>query len=43
MQAAGDSHKVIVENDTAQVLEFRDAPSLKTGMHGYLNELDARS
>ena len=37
MQAAGDAHKVIAENGTARLLEFRDALSLKTAMHGHLN------
>jgi hypothetical protein len=37
VQVAGDFHKVIVENDTVRVLEFRDAPGSKTAVHGHPN------
>jgi quercetin dioxygenase-like cupin family protein len=37
VQAAGDFYKVIVENDTVRVLEYRGAPGSKTPMHGHPN------
>jgi len=37
VQVAGDFYKIIVENDTVRVLEFRGAPGSKTAMHGHPN------
>jgi quercetin dioxygenase-like cupin family protein len=37
VQAAGGFYKVIVENDTVRVLEYRGAPGSKTPMHGHPN------
>jgi hypothetical protein len=39
VDAAGDFYKVIVENDTVRVLEYRGGPGSKTPMHGHPNAI----
>jgi len=39
VDAAGDFYKVIVENDTVRVLEYRGGSGSKTPMHGHPNAI----